>query len=196
MNFPSFIEQKKLGRALTDQQIRYFVRGAADGSVPDYQLAAMLMAIRLNGMTEDETTALTLAMAGSGDMLDPDVGGIAVDKHSTGGVGDTTTLVLVPSWLIWAAPWFSSWISPAVRIMASGLNLPSQLTMMAVKPWPPADSVVTDWSSPAPIRYPARPHSAPLSTMVRMITLPTLIPTYLAVRTLSPTTLISYPCLV
>ena len=96
MNFPAIIEQKKLGHALTDQQIRYFVRGASDGSVPDYQLAALLMAIRLNGMTEDETTALTLAMAGSGDMLDPDVGGIAVDKHSTGGVGDTTTLVLVP----------------------------------------------------------------------------------------------------
>ena len=96
MNFPAIIEQKKLGHALTDQQIRYFVRGASDGSVPDYQLAALLMAIRLNGMTEDETTALTLAMAGSGDMLDPDVGGIAVDTHSTGGVGDTTTLVLVP----------------------------------------------------------------------------------------------------
>lgn len=96
MNFPAIITQKKLGRPLTDAQIADFVRGAADGSVPDYQLAALLMAIRLNGMDPRETASLTMAMAASGDMLHPDVGGIAVDKHSTGGVGDTTTLVLVP----------------------------------------------------------------------------------------------------
>ncbi len=96
MNFPAIITAKKLGGALTDEQIDAFVRGAADKSVPDYQLAALLMAIRLNGMDARETTSLTLAMARSGDMLHPDVGGIAVDKHSTGGVGDTTTLVLAP----------------------------------------------------------------------------------------------------
>ena len=96
MNFPAIITQKKLGRPLTDEQIAAFVKGAADGSVPDYQLAALLMAIRLNGMDARETTTLTLEMARSGDMLHPDVGGIPVDKHSTGGVGDTTTLVLVP----------------------------------------------------------------------------------------------------
>ncbi len=96
MNFPAIIEQKKLGGALTDEQIAAFVKGAADGSVPDYQLAALLMAIRLNGMDARETTTLTLEMAKSGDMLHPDVGGVPVDKHSTGGVGDTTTLVLVP----------------------------------------------------------------------------------------------------
>ena len=96
MNFPAIITDKKLGRALTDEQIAAFVRGAADGSVPDYQLAALLMAIRLNGMDARETTTLTLEMAKSGDMLHPDVGGVPVDKHSTGGVGDTTTLVLVP----------------------------------------------------------------------------------------------------
>ena len=96
MNFPAIITDKKLGRALTDEQIADFVRGASDGSVPDYQLAALLMAIRLNGMDARETTTLTLEMARSGDMLHPDVGGVPVDKHSTGGVGDTTTLVLVP----------------------------------------------------------------------------------------------------
>ena len=96
MNFPAIIAQKKLGGALSDEQIAAFVKGAADGSVPDYQLAALLMAIRLNGMDARETTTLTLEMARSGDMLHPDVGGVPVDKHSTGGVGDTTTLVLVP----------------------------------------------------------------------------------------------------
>ena len=96
MNFPAIIADKKFGRALTGEQIEAFVRGAADKTVPDYQLSALLMAIRLNGMDARETANLTLAMARSGDMLHPDVGGIPVDKHSTGGVGDTTTLVLVP----------------------------------------------------------------------------------------------------
>lgn len=96
MNFPAIIADKKFGRALTGEQIEAFVRGAADKTVPDYQLSALLMAIRLNGMDARETADLTLAMARSGDMLHPDVGGIPVDKHSTGGVGDTTTLVLVP----------------------------------------------------------------------------------------------------
>ncbi len=96
MDFVSVIEHKKRGGELTNEEIRAFARGAADGSVKDYQLAALLMAIRLNGMTDRETRDLTLAMAESGDMLDPDVGGVPVDKHSTGGVGDTTTLILAP----------------------------------------------------------------------------------------------------
>ena len=96
MNFLSAITAKKLGKPLDTQQIEYFSRAAAEGLVPDYQLAAMLMAIRLNGMDARETADLTMAMARSGDMLDPDVGGVPVDKHSTGGVGDTTTLVLAP----------------------------------------------------------------------------------------------------
>ena len=96
MNFPAIITEKKLGRPLSDEMIAEFVRGAADKTVPDYQLAALLMAIRLNGMDDRETTTLTLEMARSGDMLHPEVGGVAVDKHSTGGVGDTTTLVAVP----------------------------------------------------------------------------------------------------
>ena len=75
VDFLSIITAKKLGQELTAGQIRFFAQGAADGSVPDYQLAALLMAIRLNGMTAQETNELTLAMAQSGDMLDPDVGG-------------------------------------------------------------------------------------------------------------------------
>jgi len=96
MDIISIIENKKRGLALTKEQIAFFVRGAADHSIPDYQLAALLMAIRLKGMDARETADLTMAMAASGDMLSPDVGGVPVDKHSTGGVGDTTTLVLAP----------------------------------------------------------------------------------------------------
>lgn len=97
MNMVEIITRKKLGHALTQEEIEYFVQGAAQHTVPDYQLAAMLMAIRLNGMNAEETTAMTLAMRDSGDVADLSaIPGIKVDKHSTGGVGDTTTLVLAP----------------------------------------------------------------------------------------------------
>ena len=96
MELIQVIESKKLGRSLTGEEISCFAQAAADPSTPDYQLSALLMAIRLNGMDARETAELTLAMAHTGDMLKPDVGGVAVDKHSTGGVGDTTTLILVP----------------------------------------------------------------------------------------------------
>lgn len=97
MNMVSIIEKKKLGQVLTKEEIEFFVSGAADGSIPDYQLAALLMAIRLNGMNREETTQITLAMTASGDVCDlSSLNGIPVDKHSTGGVGDTTTLVLAP----------------------------------------------------------------------------------------------------
>ncbi|MBQ6257618.1 MAG: pyrimidine-nucleoside phosphorylase, partial [Clostridia bacterium] len=96
MDILSVLENKKRGKALSAEEIGFFVRGAADHSLPDYQLAALLMAIRLNGMDARETADLTMAMANSGDMLIPDVGGVPVDKHSTGGVGDTTTLIVAP----------------------------------------------------------------------------------------------------
>lgn len=97
MSIIEIIEKKKQGRALSQEEIRFFVTGAADGSLPDYQLAALLMAIRLNGMNREETAELTLAMAQSGELCDlSSLHGIPVDKHSTGGVGDTTTLILAP----------------------------------------------------------------------------------------------------
>ena len=97
MKMVEIIEKKKLGLALSKDEISFFITGAADGSIPDYQLAALLMAIRLNGMTREETAQLTLAMAHSGDICDlSSLQGVPVDKHSTGGVGDTTTLILAP----------------------------------------------------------------------------------------------------
>lgn len=97
MNMVSIILNKKNGLALSREEIEYVVRGAADGSLPDYQLAAWLMAVCWRGMDARETTDLTLAMTHSGEVIDLSaIGGLCVDKHSTGGVGDTTTLVLTP----------------------------------------------------------------------------------------------------
>ncbi len=91
------IAKKRDGRVLTRDEIGFIIRGYTDGDVADYQMAALLMAIYLRGMSDDETVALTEAMLHSGEVLDfSDLGFPRVDKHSTGGVGDKTSLVIAP----------------------------------------------------------------------------------------------------
>lgn len=97
MNILDVIRTKRDGGTLSADQVRFAVQGATDGSVPDYQLSALLMAIYLRGMDGEETRHLTEAMLHSGDLLDlSDLSGPKADKHSTGGVGDKTSLVLAP----------------------------------------------------------------------------------------------------
>ena len=91
------IEKKRNGRALSADEIDWLIQGYTRGEIPDYQIAAFLMAVWFKGMDTDETTKLTMAMMRSGDVIDlSPIPGIKVDKHSTGGVADTTTLVAAP----------------------------------------------------------------------------------------------------
>ncbi|MBR3788672.1 MAG: pyrimidine-nucleoside phosphorylase [Clostridia bacterium] len=91
------MKNKRDNKELTKEEIEFFVKGYTDGSIPDYQASALTMAIFFNGMTEKETAILTLAMANSGDTVDLSIfGNKTVDKHSTGGVGDKTTLIVAP----------------------------------------------------------------------------------------------------
>jgi len=97
MNILDIIEKKKIKAELSSAEINYFVEGFTKGDIPDYQASALLMAIVLNGMTDRETYDLTNAMLHSGDIVDMScIGGTVVDKHSTGGIGDSTTLALAP----------------------------------------------------------------------------------------------------
>lgn len=97
MRIYDIIAKKRDGFELTDGEIAFFVRGYTNGEIKDSQAAALLMAVYLNGMTDRETVCLTNEMARSGDMLDLSaVGSVTADKHSTGGVGDKTTLVVAP----------------------------------------------------------------------------------------------------
>ena len=97
MNILEIIEKKRNKQELTKQEITYFIKGYTKGEIPDYQAAALVMAIYLNGMTDEELVNLTMAMANSGDILDLSaIQGTIVDKHSTGGVGDKVSIILLP----------------------------------------------------------------------------------------------------
>jgi pyrimidine-nucleoside phosphorylase len=97
MNATEIIIKKRDNGELTGEEINYFIQGFVDGEIPDYQVSAWAMAVLLNGMSDREVTDLTLAMAASGDTLDMSkLVKISVDKHSTGGVGDKTSLVVLP----------------------------------------------------------------------------------------------------
>jgi len=97
MDIVEIIRKKRDGGTLTRDEIAFWISGTVSGSVPDYQVSALLMALFFRGMSDEETSVLTDVMAHSGSMFTPgDLGGYTVDKHSTGGVGDKTTLVLIP----------------------------------------------------------------------------------------------------
>jgi len=97
MNIQQIIAKKRDGKELNKEDIKYFVTEYTNGNITDYQAAALVMAIYINGMNKEETTNLTLEMAASGDLLDlSEISKNVIDKHSTGGVGDKITLILMP----------------------------------------------------------------------------------------------------
>ena len=115
MDFQDIIIKKRDKQKLTKEEISFFIQGVTDGSLPDYQISALLMAILLNGMDAEETAQMTMEMAHSGALFDlSSLPSFKVDKHSTGGVGDTTTLIL--------APLVASLGVPVVKMSGRGLG--------------------------------------------------------------------------
>ena len=97
MRIVDLIDKKKKKGTHTKEEIDFIIDSLMEGSVPDYQISAWLMAIYFNGMTEDETTFLTAALVNSGETIDlKELASSVVDKHSTGGVGDKVTITLIP----------------------------------------------------------------------------------------------------
>lgn len=96
MNILDIIAKKRDNKELSKKEIEYFINGYTNSEITDYQAAALVMAIYINGMSNEETTNLTLSMANSGEKLDLSMLGDVVDKHSTGGVGDKISLILLP----------------------------------------------------------------------------------------------------
>ena len=97
MNMVEIIDRKRQGLALSEDELTYCIQGFTGGEIPDYQMSALLMAICLKGMTMDETVVMTRLMMESGETLDlSSLGEFSMDKHSTGGVGDKTTLIVTP----------------------------------------------------------------------------------------------------
>ena len=115
MNIQEIIAKKRDKKELNKEEIAYFVEEYTAGNIEDYQASALIIAIYINGMNEEEITNLTLAMANSGDILDLSELGNVVDKHSTGGVGDKVTLIL--------APIIASLGIPVAKMSGRGLRL-------------------------------------------------------------------------